>query len=94
MRTLVCPVTDDAHEALRDLVRARDVAKEDESLAKHRLLKYLLLYGKRSPNGNRAWTYPWWSWLQKLEMEHHEQQITLREYIAEVLHQGERGKSI
>lgn len=34
-------VPDAAHEALRDLVRARATAKTDESRAKHRLVKYL-----------------------------------------------------
>jgi len=83
-------VPDDAHEALRDLVRARGAAKDDESRAKHRLIKYLLHYGQREPKSSRAWTHPWWSWLQKLEMVYQEQRDTLQEYIAEVLHQGER----
>jgi len=32
-------VPDSQHEALRDLVRAREAAKEDQLRAKHRLLK-------------------------------------------------------
>lgn len=35
------------HEALRDLVRAREAAKKDELRAKHRLSKYLLRNGQR-----------------------------------------------
>ncbi len=35
-------VPDEAHEALRDLVRARDDAKADQLRAKHRLSKFLL----------------------------------------------------
>jgi transposase len=42
-------VPDGAHEALRDLVRARGAAKDDESRAKHRLVKYLLHYAVRDP---------------------------------------------
>jgi transposase len=35
-------VPDAAHEALRDLVRAREAAKEDQLRARHRLGKFLL----------------------------------------------------
>jgi transposase len=83
-------VPDAAHEALRDLVRARGAAKQDESRAKHRLIKYLLRNGWRHPDGCRAWTHPWWRWLQALKLEHEPQQETLLAHIAEVLHQGER----
>lgn len=83
-------VPDGAHEALRDLVRARGAAKDDESRAKHRLVKYLLHYALRDPEGCRAWTHPWWRWLQSLKLEHEAQRETLLAHIAEVLHQGER----
>ena len=53
-------VPDQKHEALRDLVRAREAAKQDAKRAKHRLGKYLLRYGQRSPSGSRAWTAAWW----------------------------------
>jgi transposase len=45
-----------AHEALRDLVRAREAAKQDELRARHRLSKFLLRHGRRSPMGVKAWT--------------------------------------
>jgi transposase len=83
-------VPDAAHEALRDLVRARAAAKQDESRAKHRLVKYLLRYGLRHPDNSRAWTHPWWRWVQALEFEHEAQRITVADCIAEVLHMGER----
>jgi transposase len=83
-------VPDAAHEALRDLVRARATAKTDESRAKHRLVKYLLRYGLRHPEGSRAWTHPWWRWVQALEFEFETQKVTLGDCIAEVLHMGER----
>ena len=38
-------VPDAAHEALRDLVRAREAAKKDQLRAKHRLGKFLLRHG-------------------------------------------------
>jgi transposase len=40
-------VPDAAHEALRDLVRAREAAKKDQLRARHRLGKVLLRHGRR-----------------------------------------------
>jgi transposase len=40
-------VPDAAHEALRDLVRAREAAKKDQLKARHRLGKFLLRHGWR-----------------------------------------------
>lgn len=83
-------VPDAAHEALRDLVRARAAAKADESRAKHRLVKYLLRNGLRHPGGSRAWSHPWWRWVQSLDFEFEAQKLTVGDCVAEVLHQGER----
>jgi transposase len=47
-------VPDAAHEALRDLVRAREAAKKDELRARHRLSKFLLRHGRRPPMGVKA----------------------------------------
>ena len=77
-------------EALRDLVRQRAAAKADESRAKHRLVKHLLRRGLREPDESRAWTHPWWRWVQSLKFEHEAQQVALADCIAEVLHMGER----
>jgi transposase len=41
-------VPDAAHEALRDLVRARLAAKRDQLRARHRLSKFLLRHGRRA----------------------------------------------
>src|SRR2546425_7882479 len=49
-------VPDQAHEALRDLVRAREAAKSDQLRARHRLQKFLLRHGRRPPQGIKAWT--------------------------------------
>jgi transposase len=40
-------VPDEASEALRDLVRAREAAKQDQLRARHRLSKFLLRLGRR-----------------------------------------------
>lgn len=83
-------VPDAAHEALRDLVRARAAAKSDESRAKHRLVKYLLRNGLRHPDDCRAWTHPWWRWVQAITFDHETQRVTLADLVAQVLHQRER----
>src|SRR6266699_1393780 len=49
-------VPDAAHEALRDVVRAREAAKKDQLRARHRLSKFLLRQGRRPPTGIKAWT--------------------------------------
>lgn len=83
-------VPDAEHEALRDLVRAREAAKKDELRAKHRLSKYLLRYGQYAPSGCRAWTLTYWRWVRTVKFEHAAQNQTLLDYIAEVEHQGQR----
>jgi transposase len=83
-------IPDAKHEAIRDLVRAREAAKEDQLRAKHRLGKYLLRYGLRAPEGKRAWTAEWWQWARGLKLEHAEQNITLIELVLEVDHQAQR----
>ena len=49
-------VPDAEHEALRDLVRAREVAKKDQLRARHRLGKFLLRRGLRAGAGVKNWT--------------------------------------
>jgi transposase len=83
-------VPDSEHEALRDLVRARAAAKEDELRAKHRLGKYLLRYGQRPAEGARAWTAAWWQWVRALELPHTSQNVVVLDHILEVDQQSQR----
>lgn len=83
-------VPDARHEALRDLVRAREAAKEDQLRAKHRLGKYLLRNGQRPAEGCRAWTAAWWQWVRALELPYADQNTTLLDYIMQVDHQAQR----
>lgn len=57
-------VPDDAHEALRDLVRAREDAVEDRHRARARVSKFLLRRGYRKPDGFTAWSTRHRQWLQ------------------------------
>lgn len=78
------------HEALRDLVRAREAAKTDELRARHRVSKFLLRYGKCPPPGCRAWTLTYWRWLRTVRLEHAAQNVTLLDYVTELEHQTAR----
>lgn len=83
-------VPDAEHEALRDLVRAREAAKQDELRAKHRLGKYLLRYGQRAPEGSRSWSASWWQWARALQLPYANQNTVLVDYILEVDQQAQR----
>jgi transposase len=83
-------VPDAAHEALRDLVRAREAAKEDQLRARNRLGKFLLRQGRRRPEGGTAWTKQHLEWLKKLKFEHRAQELTFVDYLSEVDHAKER----
>jgi transposase len=83
-------IPDQAHEALRDLVRARETAKMDQHRAKQRLGKFLLRTAKKAPAGCSAWSVKYMNWIRTLKYEHVAQQATLVDYLAEVDHAGER----
>lgn len=83
-------VPDAAHEALRDVVRAREAAKKDELRAKHRLSKFLLRHGRRPPEGTKAWTRKYWSWLSTVRFEYGAQEATLLDYRTQVERAAER----
>jgi transposase len=84
-------VPDAAHEALRDLVRARLAAKRDQLRARHRLSKFLLRHGRRAPEGTSAWTEKYLQWVRSaVPFEHTAQEITRGDYLHEVEHAAER----
>ena len=84
-------VPDAAHEALRDLVRARLAAKRDQLRARHRLSKFLLRHGRRSPAGIKAWTAAYLVWVKRnVKYDQRAQEATLADYVHEVEHAQER----
>lgn len=83
-------VPDAAHEALRDLVRAREAAKTDQLRARHRVSKFLLRHGIRPPTGAKPWTQRHRRWLDTLTFAPPAQQATLADYVHEVDHAGAR----
>jgi len=73
-------VPDAATEALRDLVRAREVAKQDQLRARHRVSKFLLRHGRHRPDGMRAWTSRHAIWLGQQRFESPVLQTVFDEY--------------
>src|ERR1700726_3173199 len=83
-------VPDAAHEALRDLVRAREAAKSDQLRARNRLGKFLLRQGRRAAEGTKAWSTKHLAWVKRQSFEQAAQQATLIDYLHEVEHEAER----
>jgi len=85
-------VPDADHEALRDLVRAREDARQDQHRARHRLSKFLLRHGRRPPQDvKKAWTLKYMTWIQ--EQVHFDQpalEFTLLDYVHQVEHMAQR----
>lgn len=78
------------HEALRDIVRAREAAKKDQRTARHRLQKFLLRHGRRAPEGVKNWGTTYGAWIQKQKFDHVALEATFLDYRSEVEHQTER----
>lgn len=83
-------VPDPAHEALRDLVRAREAAKKDQLRARHRMSKFLLRAGRRPSDDVKAWSADYVAWLRGLTFEHAARQATMVDYLGELDHMVER----
>ena len=77
-------VPDEAHEALRDLSRAREAARDDRHRARQRLGKLLLRLGVVEPSGTKRWTQAYHRWLGGLTLPQPLQQVVLEDAIAAV----------
>lgn len=75
-------VPDEAHEAMRDLVRLRAGAKRDLRKARQQLLSFLLRHGLRSPYGH--WTKMHRRWLATLSFAHPAQQLVHEEMLQRI----------
>jgi transposase len=73
-------VPDAAHEAMRDLVRARATAVRVAGKARQHLQGFLLRHGRIHP-GKKGWTKPYRRWLATVRFEHPAQQIVLQDYV-------------
>jgi len=87
-------VPDPAHEALRDLVRAREAAKKEQLGARHRMGKFLLRAGRRPTDKLDTWGSAHMHWLRGVTFEHPARQATMVDYLGELDHVAERIKRL
>ncbi len=84
-------VPDEAHEALRDLIRAREAAKTDQQRARQRLGKFLLRQGKQPKTKITRWTAKHMEWIKRqVHFEQPALEATLLDYVQEVDHAAAR----
>jgi transposase len=83
-------VPDEAHEALRDLSRARHDAQVDLLRHRHQLGKFLLRRDLFPVQRLRRWGKMHRAWLQSLHLTHASHQIVLRDYLETVDRAEER----
>lgn len=85
-------IPDAAHEALRDLVRTREDAKQDQQRARQRLGKFLLRHGFKPPSDiKKYWTQKHMTWLKThVHFEQPAQEAAFQDYVYEVDRAAER----
>ena len=81
-----------AQEALQDLVRTREDAKEDDLRRRHRLQKFLLRQGRRYEG--KSWTQAHWNWIRSLKFADDNAQTVLVEYLLALEQELERIKRL
>lgn len=81
-----------AHEALRDLVRTREDARQDQHRARRRLGKFLLRHGWRPPQEvKKNWTQKHMDWVKRqVKFELFAFQAAFLDYVHEVEHAADR----
>jgi transposase len=89
--TAVHPPTP-AQEAVRDLCRARDDAREDLQRARHRLGKLLLRRGLHY--SGRNWTRPHRQWIDGLAWAHAADQTVVEDYLLAIDHTEARLRAL
>jgi transposase len=82
-------VPDERHEAMRDLVRARDAAVKDYRIKRQNVSSLLLRLGRHYP-GKKTWGRAHINWLTSLKLEHREQRIAFEEMLLAVRQVRER----
>ena len=87
--TTVKPPTPE-QEAVRDLVRCRDNARNDVLAARHRVMKMLLRRGIRFPGTTSPWTKPYRLWVKTVRFENELDQFVFAQYVLAVEQASER----
>jgi transposase len=86
-------VPDAVHEAVRDLVRAREAASQDARKKRQQLLSFLLRHG-RAFSGRKHWTLAHQRWLAGQRFEHPAQQIVFQDAIESIADAAARLKRL
>jgi len=81
-------------EAVRDLCRAREDAKQDQMRCRHRLGKLLLRRGMVYGGGKKAWTQTHRKWLRTLQFDHASDQAAFDDYLLAIEQVEERIKTL
>jgi transposase len=74
-------VPDTVHEAVRDLVRAREAASQDLRRKRQQILSFLLRHGRIFSAGRKHWTLAHRRWLASQRFDHPAQQIVFQDAI-------------
>jgi transposase len=82
-------IPNESEESVRDVCRAREAARDDQTRARHRLTKFLLRRGLIFREGGH-WTQKHQRWLRALKFGLPADQQIFDEYLGEVEHQGDR----
>jgi transposase len=82
-------VPDEGHEAMRDLVRAREAAVDDLRRKRQVISSLLLKHGRVFP-GKKTWGATYVRWLQQQTFAHPAQQVVLQEMVLAERHARER----
>jgi transposase len=86
-------VPDEAHEAIRDLVRSRDTVVGDLRRKRQSISSIMLRHGRVFP-GKKTWGAAHRHWLQAQRVEHPAHGLVLQELLLAVRHAEERLKRV
>jgi transposase len=81
-------------EAMRDLSRCREDARDDLQRTRHRMGKLLLRRGIRYTAGKKAWTRKHMDWLRTLRFDNPVDQIVFDDYLLAITQHEERLKAL
>jgi transposase len=83
-------IPDEAHEAMRDLTRARETAMLDLRSKRQQVSAFLLRLGRPYPQGKKTWTKVHLTWIASQKLEHPQQRIVLEEMMLAMRQAQER----
>ena len=83
-------VPDGAHEAMRDLTRARETAMLDLRTRRQHISAFLLRLSRPYPAGKKTWSKVHVSWISSQKLEHPQQRLVLEEMLLAMRQAQER----